>query len=83
MSGWRELVDELPVQTRIKARLSYELAADRAAGQPVEIAQSALRAVADAEGIDSRHPWVEAAAREIAGQPTPDSRPARGQGVAS
>lgn len=68
MAGWREQVEELPVQTRIKARLAYELAADRAAGQPVEIARSALRAVAVAEGIDSRHPWIDEAAIEIAAQ---------------
>lgn len=73
MAGWREQVEELPVETRIKARLAYELASDRAAGQPVEIARSALRAVADAEGIDSSHPWVDAAAVEIAAQPGPST----------
>jgi hypothetical protein len=73
MTGWREQVEELSVETRIKARLSFELAADRAAGQPVEIARSALRAVADAEGIDSRHPWVDEAAIEIAAQPGPST----------
>ena len=74
MLSWRENVDALPVETRIKARLVYELASDRVAGQPVEIAASALRAVAVAEGIDSTHPWIDLAAREIAQQPTPSAR---------
>ena len=74
MDSWRHQVDGLPVETRIKALLVYELASDRAAGQPVEIATGALRAIAVAEGIDSTHPWVALAAQEIARQPT--SRPA-------
>jgi hypothetical protein len=71
MPSWREQVDELPLETRIKAQLAFALASDRVAGQPVEIAASALRAVAVAEGIDGRHRWIEAAAREIAQQPIP------------
>jgi hypothetical protein len=74
MFSWRDYVEDLPVETRIKARLVYELASDRVAGQPVEIAASALRAVAVAEGIDSSHPWIDLAAQEIAQQQIPKSR---------
>lgn len=74
MSNWRDYVERLPVETRIKAYLAFELASDRVTGQPVEIAASALRAVAAAEGIDSGHPWIELAAQEIAQQPIPGSR---------
>jgi hypothetical protein len=66
MHGWQEQAEELPLEARIKARLTYELAADRTAGQPVEITAAALRAVATAEGLDSRHPWIDAAAADIA-----------------
>ena len=71
MPGWRDEVENLPLETRIKARLVFELAADRVPGQPVEVTSSALRAVAVAEGIDSRHPWIDGAAAEIAGRPVP------------
>jgi hypothetical protein len=74
MSSWRDCLEGLPVEARIKALLSYELAADRASGQSVDIVRSALRAVAAAEGIDTKHPWVESAAREIARQPTTGPR---------
>jgi hypothetical protein len=69
-------VEDLPLETRIKARLIFELASDRVSGQPVEITSSALRAVAQAEGIDTRHPWIDAAAEEIARQPLPGARSA-------
>ncbi len=80
-SDWRALLDGLSVEERVKALLSYELAADRAAGQPVEIALTTLRAVVDAEGLDPRHPWVTAAAAHIGSRqagafvaiPTPSS----------
>ena len=68
MHSWRDQVESLPVEARIKAHLVYELASDRMAGQPAEVAASALRAVATAEGIDSRHPWIDLAAQEIAQQ---------------
>jgi hypothetical protein len=74
MDSWRECVEGLPVEARIKARLVYELASDRMAGQSVEIAASALRAVATAEGIDCRHPWIDLAAQEIAQTARPESR---------
>jgi hypothetical protein len=75
MPSWREQVQDLSLETRIKAQLVFALASDRVGGQPVEIAASALRAVAVAEGIDSRHGWIDAAAREIAQQiPEPRTR---------
>jgi hypothetical protein len=74
MPGWRDEVEHLPLETRIKARLVFEPAADRVSGQPVEVTSRALRAVAVAEGIDSRHRWIDAAAAEIAGQPVPGPR---------
>lgn len=67
MPGWRDEVQDLPLEVRIKAGLVFELAADRVSGQPVEVTSRALRAVAVAEGIDSRHRWIDAAAAEIAG----------------
>jgi len=63
--NWRVTLDGLPLESRLKALLSYELASDRAAGQPVEVASATLRAVANAEGLDGQQPWIEAAARQI------------------
>lgn len=63
--NWRAILDGLPLEARLKALLSYELASDRAAGQPVEVASAALRAVAVAEGLDDHQPWIDAAARRI------------------
>lgn len=74
MAGWRDEVENLPLETRIKALLVFELASDRAAGQPVDVASRALRAVAVAEGIDSTHGWIDGAAAEIAGGPVPGPR---------
>jgi hypothetical protein len=70
MAAWTEQLEGLPLEVRIKAMLTFELARDRTDGQPIEIAASALRAVATAEGIDSRHPWIDAAAAEIARRAT-------------
>ncbi|MGY1813955.1 hypothetical protein [Blastococcus sp. SYSU D00820] len=69
--NWRSTLDGLPLEARIKALLSYELASDRAAGAPVEVVSAALRAVATAEGLDSHQPWIDAAvARISAGRTT-------------
>lgn len=65
-SDWRDLLDGMPRETRIKALLCYELAADRAGGESVDVALSTLRAVATAEGLDPGQPWIPAAAAEIA-----------------
>ena len=65
MESWTDLLEGLPVETRIKAWLVYELASDRVPGEPVEVTSGALRAVAEAEGIDPSHPWIDAAARAI------------------
>jgi hypothetical protein len=63
--NWRATLDGLSLESRLKALLSYELASDRAAGQPVEVASATLRAVASAEGLDDHQPWIDAAARRI------------------
>jgi hypothetical protein len=63
--NWRTTLDGLPLESRLKALLSYELACDRAAGQPVEVASATLRAVATAEGLDGPQPWIDAAAARI------------------
>ena len=62
---WRSLLDELPLEQRLKAIAVFELASDRAAGLPVETAVATLRAAATAEGLDDGHPWIQAAAVRI------------------
>lgn len=62
---WRTMLEAFPVETRVKAVLVYELASDRAAGQPLEVASATLRAAAEAEGLDPDQPWIEAAAARI------------------
>jgi hypothetical protein len=65
-SDWRSLLDGLSRESRIKALLSYELAADRADGQSLEMAIATLRAVAAAEGLDPDDAWITEAAAQIA-----------------
>jgi hypothetical protein len=68
-SDWRTHLDGLPLEARLRALLVYELAADRAAGAPLEVAAATVRAAAQAEGLDVREPWIDAAAARIsAGQ---------------
>jgi hypothetical protein len=64
-SDWRTCLDGLPLEARLKALLVYELAADRAAGAPIEVATATLRAAAQAEGLDDGEPWIDAAAARI------------------
>jgi hypothetical protein len=64
-ADWRTSLDGLPLHSRLKALVAYELAFDRAEGQPVEVTGAALRAVARAEGLDEGEPWIEAAAASI------------------
>jgi hypothetical protein len=69
-ADWRSALDGLPLHERLKALMAYELASDRAAGAPVDTASATLRAAATAEGLDSRQPWIDAAAARIsAGHP--------------
>lgn len=70
---WRSLLDELPLEQRLKAIAVYELASDRAEGQSFESASATLRAAATAEGLDDGHPWIQAAAAHISapGGPRP------------
>ena len=68
-TDWRAALDGLPLEERLRALLVYELAADRSAGAPVEVAAATLRAAARAEGLDDGKPWIDlAAARISAGQ---------------
>jgi hypothetical protein len=64
-SDWRTSLDGLPLEARLRALLVHELAADRAAGAPVEVAAATLRAAAQAEGLDDGQPWIDAAAARI------------------
>ena len=64
-ADWRSSLDGLPLHSRLTALVAYELAFDRAEGEPVEVAGAALRAVARAEGLDDRDPWIDAAAASI------------------
>jgi hypothetical protein len=64
-SDWRSALDGLPLETRLKALLVYELAADRAVGAPIEVTTATLRAAAQAEGLDDGQPWIDAAAAAI------------------
>jgi hypothetical protein len=75
MADWRDSLDGLPLESRLKALLVYELASDRVPGAPLEVTTAAVRAVASAEGLDPGQPWVGAAAARIstlpAGAPVP------------
>jgi hypothetical protein len=65
MAHWREQLDGLAVEDRVKALLCFELASDRVGGRPVDVTSRALRAVVQAEGLDTAHSWIDAAAEEI------------------
>ena len=68
-SDWRTHLDGLPLEARLRALLVYELAADRAAGAPLDVVTATVRAAAAAEGLDVHQPWIDAAAARIsAGQ---------------
>lgn len=62
---WDTALDGLPLEERLKALMAFELAADRAAGQPLDVARATVRAAAAAEGISTDHPWIDAAAAQI------------------
>ena len=69
MGDWREQLDGLPLQSRLKALLVYELASDRVPGAPLEVTTEAVRAEATAEGLDTGQPWIDAAAARISAGP--------------
>jgi hypothetical protein len=69
MADWREQLDGLPLQSRLKALLVYELASDRVPGQPLDVTTATVRAVATAEGLDTGQPWIDAAAARISAGP--------------
>jgi hypothetical protein len=68
---WRSLLAGLPLEQRLKALAVYELARDRAMGQPPETAAATLRAAATAEGLDAGHDWISAAAARISADTGP------------
>jgi hypothetical protein len=68
---WRSLLADLPLEQRLKALAVYELARDRAMGQPPETAAATLRAAATAEGLDAGHDWIRAAAASISADTGP------------
>jgi hypothetical protein len=68
---WRTLLADLPLEQRLKALVVYELARDRALGQPPETAAATLRAAARAEGLDDGLPWIPAAAASISADTGP------------
>jgi hypothetical protein len=68
---WRSLLAGLPLEQRLKALAVYELARDRAMGQPPETAAATLRAAATAEGLDASHDWIPAAAARISADTGP------------
>ncbi len=69
MRDWREHLDGLTLESRLKALLVYELASDRVPGAPLEVTTEAVRAVATAEGLDTGQPWIQAAAARISAGP--------------
>ncbi|HYO36837.1 MAG TPA: hypothetical protein VER97_12235 [Geodermatophilus sp.] len=69
MGDWREHLDGLTLESRLKALLVYELASDRVPGAPLEVTTEAVRAVATAEGLDTGQPWIQAAAARISAGP--------------
>ncbi|MGY1831741.1 hypothetical protein ACI8AA_15125 [Geodermatophilus sp. SYSU D01180] len=73
VGDWREQLDGMPLESRLKALLVYELASDRVPGQPLDVTTAAVRAVATAEGLDTGQPWIDAAAARITA--TPDGAP--------
>ncbi len=75
VGDWREHLDGLTLESRLKALLVYELASDRVPGAPLEVTTAAVRAVATAEGLDTGQPWIDAAAARITA--TPPGLPAR------
>ena len=73
--GWRttggSLLADLPPKQRLTALAVYELAKDRAMGQPLETAATTLRAAASAEGLDASHDRIPAAAARISAEKGP------------
>lgn len=68
---WKSLLADLPLEQRLKALAVYELARDRAMGQPPDTAAATLRAAATAEGLDAGHAWIPAAAASISADTGP------------
>ena len=68
---WRDQLELLSLGACIRACLVYEMVAQRMAGQPVQVTTAALRSAARAEGLDTHHPWIEAAALQMSRESSP------------
>jgi hypothetical protein len=70
---WRTQLETSSLGLCLRACLVYESVAQQVAGQPVEVTAAALRTAARAEGLDTSHPWLSAAALQMAreGSPVP------------
>ena len=61
----RSLLADLPLEQWLKALAVYDLARNRAMGQPLETAAATVRAASTVEGLDAGHGWIPAAAARI------------------
>ena len=68
---WRTELETSSLGLCLRACLVYESVAQRVAGQPVELTTAALRLAARAEGLDLSHPWLDAAAQQMARESSP------------
>ena len=64
-NDWRSSLAELPLEQRLKAIAAYELARDRAAGQSPQATMAIVEAAGMAEGLDTSHDRIRAAAEDI------------------
>jgi hypothetical protein len=71
---WRNQLEANSLGICLRACLVYELVAQQVSGQPVEITTAALRSAARAEGLDTHHPWIGAAALQMSRESSPALR---------
>jgi len=67
-ADWRTELETSSLGLCLRACLVYESVAQHVAGAPVETTTAALRSAARAEGLDTTHPWITDAARQMAGE---------------
>ena len=67
-ADWRTRLESNSLGLCLRACLVYESVAQHVAGKPVEVTTAALRSAARAEGLDTHHPWLADAARQMAGE---------------
>ncbi len=68
---WRNQLELLSLGMCMRACLVYERVAQRVAGQPVEVTTAALRSAARTEGLDTHHPWIDAAGLQMSREKSP------------